>query len=235
MSSLEALEAEALGEFVVDGERLAAGDRLHRHVEIGRLAGERAERVILGEGRVDDALVARRDADELVLEAGDERSGAEDDLDVLALAALERIAVDRAVEIDGDPVAGARRSRRRAGRYRCAGSSAMRSIAASTSSAVNVGDWTLERDVVEVAELELRQHFQRDLESEIAVRLESGLDRRLVGRQFDLRLAGEPQAVVVDDLLVGACDRLLHDVGHHRAAVDLAADARPAPCRGGSR
>ena len=87
---------------------------------------------------------------------------------------------------------------------------------------VDVGRQPLELDLREIADLERRQHFERDLEREIAARLERGLDRGLVGRQFDLRLAGEAQAVVVDDLLVGVVDRLLDDVGHHRLAVDPA-------------
>ena len=90
----------------------------------------------------------------------------------------------------------------------------------STSAVLDLGDRPLEGDVGEFADLELRQHFQRDGEGEVAARLERRLDRVLVGRQFDLRLLREPQAVFVDDLLVGLGDRLLHDIGHHRAAVD---------------
>ena len=87
---------------------------------------------------------------------------------------------------------------------------------------LDVGDWTLERDFGEIADFECRQHLERDLEVEVAARFQGRLDRGLIGRQLDLRLAGEAQAVVVDDLLVRAGDGFLHDVGHHRLAVDLA-------------
>jgi len=40
--------------------------------------------------------------------------------------------------------------------------------------------------------------------------------------ELDLRLEGELQAVVGDDLLIGLVDRVLHDIGHDRAAVEPA-------------
>ncbi len=74
----------------------------------------------------------------------------------------------------------------------------------STSLSVDVGDRPLERDVLEIADLELRQHFHRDLEGEVAARFQRRLDLGLRGRQLDLRLHREPQAVLLDDLLVAA-------------------------------
>ena len=100
----EVVGAVALGEFVVDGERLGRGDRLDRHVELRLAAGELARRVGLGEGRLDLALLAGGDAEQLLLEAGDEGVAADHHLDVLARAALERFAVNRADEVDGDAV-----------------------------------------------------------------------------------------------------------------------------------
>src|SRR5205085_11411938 len=51
------------------------------------------------------ALVAGTRADELLLEAGDQASAAQLDDLVVALAALERHAVDRALVVDDDEVA----------------------------------------------------------------------------------------------------------------------------------
>ena len=51
------------------------------------------------------ALVVRLGADQLVLEAGDEPARAELERHALALAAVERLAVDLALEIDDDEVA----------------------------------------------------------------------------------------------------------------------------------
>ncbi len=84
----------------------------------------------------------------------------------------------------------------------------------------DVGDRALQRNVVESAEFELRQHLQLDLEGEIALCFKRGLYLVLFFGQFDLRLHGEPQVAAVDDLLVGLLDLLLHEVGHHRAAID---------------
>ncbi len=101
---IEAFRAQALGEFVVDGEGLRRRDGLHRHVEIGLLAGELAHRVGLGKRRLNRAPLARDRSEELFLEAGNEGVGADHDLDALARAALERLAVDRADEIDRDAI-----------------------------------------------------------------------------------------------------------------------------------
>ena len=64
--------------------------------------------IVVGEVDVDVALLAGLGADEAFLEAGDEVCLAEHELHVLALAALERLAVDPADEVDGDAVAVAR-------------------------------------------------------------------------------------------------------------------------------
>ncbi len=100
-------DAEALGEFVVDRQRLGLGDRLDGHVEFAGLAGEPVDRIILREGRLDDPLLARLDADQRVLEAGNEGVGAEDRPRCPCPSPPSNaIAVDRADEIDGDAVAG---------------------------------------------------------------------------------------------------------------------------------
>ena len=69
------------------------------------LAGQLLGVVVLGERNLDGLLVAGLRADELILEAGDERAGAEVEVVLLRLAALKRLAVDKALEVDGDGVA----------------------------------------------------------------------------------------------------------------------------------
>ena len=67
----------------------------------GKLLG-----VAFGEGYDDVLLVACLEADELILEAGDERAGAERQGIALGLAAVKRLAVYEALKIQNDGVAG---------------------------------------------------------------------------------------------------------------------------------
>ena len=55
--------------------------------------------VVLGEGDLDILLFAGLETDQLILEAGDERAGAERQGVALGLAALEGLAVDIAVKV----------------------------------------------------------------------------------------------------------------------------------------
>ena len=61
--------------------------------------------IILGEGDVEILLFAGLHADDLILKAGDEAAGTELELVVLALAALERLAIVEAFEVDDGDVA----------------------------------------------------------------------------------------------------------------------------------
>ena len=217
----EAFETEPFGEFVVDRERLALGHRLHGRLEVRRLAGERTNSVGLGEGRVNCPLFADGGAEELLLETRNEGVRTEHHLDVAAGAALERFALDRPVEIDGHAVMILRL--RALGLVLVGapllGDPVERGVDVGV---LDVGSETLDRNLGEIADFEHRQNFEGDLEIEVAARLERRVDHRLVGRQLDLRLAGEAQVIVVDDLLVGVGDSLLDDVGHDRLPIDLA-------------
>ena len=62
-------------------------------------------RIGLREGHLHRAGLARGDADELILEAGNEGVRADHDADIAAGAAFERLAVDLAGEVDHDAVA----------------------------------------------------------------------------------------------------------------------------------
>ena len=61
---------------------------------------DRLRGVVLGEGDVDILLLAGLHADQLVLETGDKATGADLKIKVLALAAIERLAVVKALKID---------------------------------------------------------------------------------------------------------------------------------------
>src|SRR5690606_8859238 len=102
---LQILNAEILGELVVHFRLFRNGDFLHLDVERRLLAGKRLLRIVLRERRRHGALLARLGALEAVLEARDEATLPEHDVDALARAALERLAADLADEVDGQPVA----------------------------------------------------------------------------------------------------------------------------------
>ncbi len=102
---VERFEAERLGEFVVDRGLAGRFDQGRRGFELGGLAGELFAGVVLRERDLQGAGFARADADQLLLETRNELAGADHDLDALAGAAVERHAVDGALEADGDAVA----------------------------------------------------------------------------------------------------------------------------------
>ncbi len=174
-----------------------------------------------GEGDLHERLVADLGADELVLEARDERAGAELQIDALALAALELLAVDAADEVDGDAVAalGLRALVALGERAALAGHALQGLVHLRVG---RLGDALGQADVGEVGEFEARHHLEGDLEGEVTLGVERLLDLGLIARELDLRLQGELEAVVGDDLAIGLVDGVLHHLGHHGAAVDLA-------------
>ena len=108
------------------------------------------------------ALVAGLGADQLVLEARDQLARAELDRHVLARAAFERLAVDLAVEVDDDEVAG---------RRPCALLGVVRSSCCDSASCLScvvdrafVG---LDRQPLELEAVDLRRrHFGQRLEAD---------------------------------------------------------------------
>ena len=102
--------AHGLGEVVVGVGQDLLAQLLEVDLEVGRLAGERRLRVVLGERDVELGLVARLEADDVGLEARDEPVLAEDQRHPLGLAALERHPVLGAGEADHGPVAVLRRA-----------------------------------------------------------------------------------------------------------------------------
>ena len=95
---------DVLGQLVVQFRKLGLLDALDGDFEGGLLAGQRLN-VVLGEGDDDIALVAGLHANDLLLEAGHERVGAELKVIILGRAAVKLLAIDEAGEVDRDMVA----------------------------------------------------------------------------------------------------------------------------------
>ena len=93
------------GEVVVELRQDFLPHLLHLHFEDGVLAGQFRLLVLVGEGDLDLDLVARRGADQLVLEVVDQLARAERQQVVVGLAALEGLVVDEALEVHQHRVA----------------------------------------------------------------------------------------------------------------------------------
>ena len=211
-------QAERLGEFVAERDRLRRFDRLHGDIELGILAGQMRRRIDLREGHVDGALLARRHADQLVLEARDECARSEMQRDVAAGAALERRAVHLAGEIDGDAVAVFGLGALALGGKR----PALFGDAGQGLVDLGLGDLGVqpfELDALEIRELDRRQYLDRHRIGEIALAFDDLLDRALLGRQGHLRLAHELEAALGNDLGVRLAHRRFDHLGHHRAPI----------------
>ena len=96
----------------------------------------------------------------------------------------------------------------------------MRAMPSSISAVGDVGGQPLELDVLEIGERDRRHDLQRHGVGEIALAVDQLLDRALFRRQRHLRIGGELEAVLGDDLVVGVAHRRLDHLGHGRAAID---------------
>ena len=184
--------------------------------ERGVLAGELLGRVVVREGQLDGALLARRGALELVLEAGDQAPRAELHDLAAALAALERLAVDRADVVHDHEVAlggGALDRLERGERLAQALELGLHLLLVDLRLA------PAHLDALVVAELRRRHHADLDREGE---------RRALLGEvgEVDLRVADGLDPGVRERLLVPggqpAADRLVeHGLAAHLAQHDL--------------
>ena len=95
---------DVLGKLVVHGGDLLDLHLVDLHMEHNGLAGQLGG-IVFGEGDVDILLLTGLHADELILKAGDKAAGADLQIEVLALAAVESHAVVEALEVDGGGVA----------------------------------------------------------------------------------------------------------------------------------
>ena len=93
-----------LSELVVRLRDLGLLDLLDLHVEHHSLAGQILH-IVLGEGDVQILLIAHAQANELILKAGHEGAGADLQAVIGALAALEGLAIVKALEVDDSSIA----------------------------------------------------------------------------------------------------------------------------------
>ena len=147
-------------------------------------------------------------------------SGADHDLDVLAGAAIERRAVDGALEGDRDPIAGFG-----LGALALGGIGAVL-VGDALDGLVDVGvghfgDRLLDGKALEIGERDRRHDLDRDGVGEIGFAGEDVLDLLLLRRHRDLGFGREAEAALGEDLRVGVADGLLDGLRHHRAAIDL--------------
>ena len=175
--------------------------------------------VVLRERDVDRLLLAGRDALELLGEAGDELGRAEADLRVLVGAALEGLAVDLADIGHGDAVAGRRLPVLRREGARRFGELAQLLVDLLV---LDLGDRPLDRDRLEVLELDLRQDLVGHRVGEVGPAGEHLVGLLLVLGQLEVRLHGGALAALGDRVAGDLVDDVLDDLGHRRFAEQAA-------------
>ena len=217
LQHVERVEAELLGEIVVDDDGRSGLHRVHLDRELGLLARELCRAVVLGERDVHRALVAGFCADQLLLEAGHERAAAERQVETIAGAAFERLTVDRALEVDRDDVAllGDRafalvdidllRIRETLQRF-------------IDRFVLDVGDETLRLEPAEIGQREVGHQVHLHGELEIGLSVDDAVDRV---DEVDLRRGRGLERLVLEDLLARFVDRLVDDLAHQRLAIGL--------------
>jgi hypothetical protein len=96
---------------------------------------------------------------------------------------------------------------------------ARRFTASSRCASVTVTTWLGDGEAGVVLHLEIRDHFARDVERQVALAVHDGLN--LVGgfRQLHFRLVGGLQVAVGEHRTGAVIDRLLHHFGHDRLAI----------------
>ena len=140
-------------------------------------------------------------------------------LDVLALAALELLLAHAAGEIDGEPVAVARRPVRF---HLVAG----RPLGQARHALVDrllgdLGHRALELELGEIRERDLGQGLVGHREGEIALARKHALELFLVLAEVDVGLVRCALLALLDGLAARLLDGLLQHLCHHRAAVEL--------------
>ena len=160
---LKVLDAQALGQRVVHLARHRSPDFLDLDGELGVLSGELSGLILGGEGHLDQDLVSRLGADELLLETGNELAGAEGQGGVFRPAALEGLAVHPAKEVNQELVAILGLDRLSLARL--VGLAGLRQLGQSLADFFfsRLIDGALERDFREVGRFELGDHFQSNL------------------------------------------------------------------------
>src|SRR5581483_4604754 len=211
--------AQRLGELVVDLGLDGLRHLLDLDGEDRVLAGEALLGIVLGEYQTDGAILARLGADQALDEAGDEARLPYDQLHILALAALERLAADAAHEIDGEPVAVARGPIRLHLVPRGALGEARQALVDGLVG--DIGHEALELERAEIGQRYLGQRLVGHGEGEIALPCEHALDLVLVLGEVDARLMRGALLALLQRFAARFLHGLLQHLGHHRAAVEL--------------
>ena len=208
----EVVQPHGLGQGVVDRHRRHRAQFLDLDIEARFLAGQAVADVVLGKGDFDLGALARPRSDELILEAGDEHVGPELQMEIGVGAALERLAVDLADEIEHQDIA----LPRLAATLDRLGSSVLGGDALQRLLDLGVLDIGLEPFELELGEIhgfDLGQNLDRHGEFQVLT-LGKGRDFDLWSRRrTEIALAHCPGGAVGD--------RLLDNLVHHRLAVPL--------------
>ena len=205
--------AEGFAEGVVDFRQAALLDLAHDRLEARGLAREVPGLVVVGEAQVELALLAGRRAAHALLEVRQQAARAEDDHEVLALAAFEGLAVDASLEIDRDAVAVLAAARD------LVPVRALPSQALDHGVHVAVahgGHRARELDAADVIQFDLRVDLEgRGIAQVVGL---AGLLR------LDARTARRLQLLLAQRLREGLADEVGHDLLAHLRAVVLAHD-----------
>ena len=216
---VERLRAQRLGELVVHLGPHRLGHLLHVDGEFGVLAGNFLARIVVRELDLDEALLAGLGPFEAFDEARNELALADHELDVLALAAFELHAIDTADKIDRQPITLAGRSLG----LRLVLDGALHQIGDRLVHGLvgNVGDFPLELQGGEIGHRDAGKNLELHGEGEIALPREHLLDLFLVLGEIDVGLVRRPLVAILHGLAARLLHRLLHDLGHHRTAIQL--------------
>jgi len=212
------LEAKTSREFIADLD-LGRGRRaLKRHIEGGRLAGEPGGAVIIRKHYRNRSAFTGFHAFDLRFEAREEAAGTEDDVNIFSRTALEGLAADFSGEIQRGLVAVFGDSLSFLCRINPILLRERRQDLVDVG-AGDLGNEPFDLDVIETADLDLRQHFERDGKGEIGLRFENLLDFLSLRRNIDLRIDGKAQLILLDNLAIGLVDGILDNLGHDRATI----------------
>src|SRR6185503_5983825 len=211
-----ARETEAVRERVVELGQLPLFDFLEIDYELRRLAGQALRRIVLRERHRRGRAVAGFVAAQRCVEVLEHLPGPDDDPDTFALAALERLAVDRAREIDGHAVA--------------FGGAALDDGPRRTL-APQLLDHRVEIGLLDVYARHVDRELSQVLQRELGVDLERGAIGEVLGRssvgageRLDTRPAGRIQLLLLDRARVGRADDVRHDLVADLPAVILTDD-----------
>ena len=211
---VRALEAEVLGEIVVDLAVLGRLHRFHRDGEFGVLAGQVIGLIFFRERDLHGLLVTGLHALQLFFETGDEGARPDHQRGVFGLAAFEFGAVDRADEIDDDLVA--------IGRLLGLGGILVGLVLVRDAlerfldrALVHGHDQPFELQAVDFRRLDLGQDFQLDVDLGVLAFL-------VALAQLDGGLHRGAQALVLDQFVDRGLDRVVHHLRVQLFAVHLA-------------